>query len=116
MPLASAEHKTKDVVFAAGTDHVANVTGMADDKSFLWRYVKTNVSHSFALWEVGESIHVLIGFLVAAALAALPLWGLTATFEPTIYQTDVLGFGLSLSYLWSPHIGFGESRPFRLRT
>lgn len=72
---------------------------MAEVGNFVWRYARSNLLHSFAVWEVGERISVLAGFLIAAAFAALPLLGISAALEPTGLQQVAVGLGLWFLFL-----------------
>ena len=60
----------------------------------VWEYVCTNLRHSFGVWKKGESVSVLLGILVAAVIAALPLIGLS--FLADIDWSQRVGLGLAL--------------------
>jgi hypothetical protein len=63
----------------------------------LWEYIKANLRHSFALWEVGERVSVLLGLLIAAAIAALPLIGISFVLD--IDRARLGGLGLALWFV-----------------
>jgi hypothetical protein len=65
----------------------------------VWKYICTNLQHSFGVWEKGERVSVLLGLLVAAAIAALPLIGISATTSIDLNTQLGLGFALWFAVL-----------------
>jgi hypothetical protein len=51
------------------------------------------------VWEGAERVSVLLGFLIAALLAALSLYGISVVLEPTFYQKIAVALGLWFVFL-----------------
>ena len=72
---------------------------MAHQNTSVKAYAKENLWHSFVFWEVGERVSVLLGFLIAAGLAGLSLYGISVVIEADTIQWFIVGFGFWFLFL-----------------
>lgn len=79
----------------------------------VWEYAKQNLHRSFLSWERRERVRVLLGFAIAAMVAALPVWGLKAAINPSSNELAAIGFVawfLALVLVVTPYRMWKEQR------